>query len=155
MQKQGDLGTTIKHFACNNQEDNRTGSDSIVSERALREIYLTGFEIAVREALPKAIMTSYNLINGVHAANNYDLCTSVVRDEWRYKGVIMTDWATTLQGDDCTAAGCMRAGNDLVMPGVTGDHENLKEELAAGTLTLQQLRLAVAHLIAVSGCDLS
>ena len=155
VQKQGDLGTTIKHFACNNQEDNRTGSDSIVSERALREIYLTGFEIAVREALPKAIMTSYNLINGVHAANNYDLCTSVVRDEWRYKGVIMTDWATTLQGDDCTAAGCMRAGNDLVMPGVTGDHENLKEELAAGTLTLQQLRLAVAHLIAVSGCDLS
>ncbi len=147
VQKQGDVGTTIKHFACNNQEDNRTGSDSIVSERALREIYLTGFEIAVREAVPWSIMTSYNLINGIHAANNYDLCTSVVRDEWRYPGVIMTDWATTLQKDECTAAGCMRAGNDLVMPGAPEDHENLKAELSAGTLTREQLQLSVAHLI--------
>lgn len=155
VQKQGDVGTTIKHFACNNQEDNRNGSDSVVSERALREIYLRGFEVAVREANPRAVMTSYNLINGIHAANNYDLCTSVVRDEWYYAGVIMTDWATTLQGDDCTAAGCIRAGNDLVMPGVTEDQDNIRKALADGTLTLQQLRRAVAHLVAVSGCDLS
>ena len=153
VQKQGDCGTTIKHFACNNQEDNRTGSDSIVSERALREIYLTGFEIAVRESAPKAIMTSYNLINGVHAANNYDLCTSVVRDEWRYGGVIMTDWVTTLQGEDCTAAGCMRAGNDLVMPGAKMDQENLEKELAEGSITMEQLQLAAAHLIAIAGCE--
>ena len=74
-------GTTIKHFACNNQEDNRMGSDSVVSERALREVYLKGFEIAVKEAQPMSIMTSYNLINGIHAANNYDLCTEYARNE--------------------------------------------------------------------------
>ena len=68
-------GTTIKHFACNNQEDNRMGSDSILSERTLREIYLKGFETAIRSAQPMAMMTSYNLINGVLAANNYDICT--------------------------------------------------------------------------------
>ena len=75
-------GTTIKHFACNNQEDNRMGSDSVVSERTLRELYLKGFEIAVKESQPMSIMTSYNLINGVHAANNYDLCTDAARNEW-------------------------------------------------------------------------
>ena len=79
------VGTTIKHFACNNQEDNRFGSDSIISERALREIYLQGFEICVKEAQPMAIMTSYNLINEVHAANSYDLCTKIARDEWDLK----------------------------------------------------------------------
>ena len=115
-------GTTIKHFACNNQEDNRMGSDSVVSERALREVYLKGFEIAVKEAQPMSIMTSYNLINGIHAANNYDLCTESARNEWGFKGAIMTDWTTTEQGDSCTASGCMRAGNDLVMPGCFGDH---------------------------------
>ena len=83
------------------------------------------------------------------------MCTSVARDEWYYAGVIMTDWATTLMGDDCTAAGCIRAGNDLVMPGVTEDQDNIRKALADGTLTLQQLRRAVAHLVAASGCDLS
>ena len=72
-------GATIKHFACNNQEDYRMGSDSILSERALREIFLKGFEIAVRDAQPMAIMTSYNMINGIHAANHYDLCTKAAR----------------------------------------------------------------------------
>ena len=88
-------GTTIKHFACNNQEDNRMGSDSILSERTLREIYLKGFETAIRSAQPMAMMTSYNLINGVHAANNYDICTKAARDEWGFAGAIMTDWTTT------------------------------------------------------------
>lgn len=149
VQEKGDVGTTIKHFACNNQEDNRTGSDSIVSERALREIYLKGFEIAVCEQQPLAIMTSYNLVNGVHAANSYDLCTKVARDEWHFKGVIMTDWTTTQNGPDCTAAGCMRAGNDLVMPGVEADHENIRQALADGSLELVQLKRSVAHLLPV------
>ena len=140
-------GTTIKHFACNNQEDNRMNSDSILSERALREIYLKGFEIAVKEAQPMSIMTSYNLINGVHAANCSDLCTKAARCEWGFQGVIMTDWTTTETGPDCTASGCMRAGNDLVMPGAVCDRENLKKELAEGTLSGEDLRACVSRLI--------
>ena len=97
-------GTTIKHFACNNNEDNRMGCNSILSERALREIYLKGFEIAIKESKPMAIMTSYNKINGIHAANNYDLCTNAARNEFEFNGVIMTDWTTTHNGSDCTAA---------------------------------------------------
>ena len=142
-------GTTIKHFACNNQEDNRMGADSVVSERTLREIYLKGFEIAVKESQPLSIMTSYNLINGVHAANNYDLCTEIAGNEWGFRGMIMTDWTTTEVDDSCTAAGCMRAGNDLVMPGCEGDHENLKRELAEGTLKLNDLKACIARLVSV------
>ena len=142
-------GTTIKHFACNNQEDNRMGSDSVVSERALRELYLKGFEIAIKEAQPMSIMTSYNLINGVHAANNYDLCTETARNEWGFKGMIMTDWTTTEHGDNCTASGCMRAGNDLVMPGCFGDHDNMHRELAAGTLDMEDLKACIARLVGV------
>lgn len=142
-------GTTIKHFACNNQEDNRMGSDSVVSERALREVYLKGFEIAIRQAQPMSIMTSYNLINGVHAANNYDLCTESARNEWGFKGAIMTDWTTTEQGDNCTASGCMTAGNDLVMPGCFGDHDNMHKELAEGTLKIEDLKACIARLVSV------
>lgn len=149
VQENGHAGTTIKHFACNNQEDNRLRSDSIVSERALREIYLKGFEYAVKESQPFGIMTSYNLINGIHAANHRDLCSKVARDEWGFSGVIMTDWTTTHYGADCTASGCMRAGNDLVMPGRLEDHENMKQELEQGTLTLEQIKLAVAHLLSI------
>lgn len=140
-------GTTIKHFACNNQEDNRMGADSIIGERALREIYLKGFEIAVKESAPMSIMTSYNLVNGIHAANSYDLCTKIARNEWKYKGVFMTDWTTTMQGDSCTASGCMRAGNDLVMPGCAADHENIREELKQGSLDIQDLKRSVARLV--------
>ena len=140
-------GTTVKHFACNNRENERMQSDSIVSERALREIYLKGFEIAVTEAAPMALMTSYNLVNGVHAANSYDLCTKVLRNEWGYRGLIMTDWTTTQNGPDCTAAGCIRAGNDSIMPGCPQDHENLREELENGSLELRELKLAAGHLV--------
>lgn len=139
-------GTTIKHFCCNNQEDNRMQSDSILSERALREIYIKGFEIAIKESAPLSMMTSYNLVNGVHAANNYDICTKVARDEWKYEGVIMTDWTTTHLGPDCTASGCMRAGNDLVMPGIPNDHDNMRKELEEGTLSLYELKRSIAHL---------
>lgn len=146
VQSMPGCGTTIKHFACNNQEDNRLHMDCVVSERALREIYLKGFEIAVKQAQPMSIMTSYNLVNGVHAANCYDLCTKAARDEWKFAGVIMTDWTTTHYGPDCTASGCMRAGNDLVMPGCAGDHENMRSELKNCTLTLAALKRSVARL---------
>ena len=149
VQKVPGCGTTIKHFACNNQEDNRMGSDSILSERALREIYLKGFEIAVKDAQPMSIMTSYNLINGVHAANCYDTCTKAARDEWGFAGAIMPDWTTTnvqIQGE-CTAAGCMRAGNDMVMPGLPEDHENIKKELADGTLTMAELKRCIYNTV--------
>lgn len=142
-------GTTIKHFACNNQEDNRMGSDSILSERALREIYLKGFEIAIRESRPMSIMTSYNLINGIHAANCRDTCTAAARQEWGFDGVIMTDWTTTEHGEDCTASGCMRAGNDLVMPGQFSDHDNMRKELKQGTLKEEDLRRCITRLVRV------
>ena len=142
-------GTTIKHFACNNQEDNRMGSDSILSERTIRELYLKGFEIAVKESQPLSIMTSYNLINGVHAANNHDLCTDVARNEWGFQGAIMTDWTTTEKDETCTASGCMRAGNDLVMPGCFGDHDNMKKELEVGTLKIEDLKACIARLVSV------
>lgn len=139
-------GTTIKHFACNNQEDNRMGSNSVVSERSLRELYLRGFEIAVKTSQPISIMTSYNLINGVHAANNYDICTKAARNEWGFEGVIMTDWTTTENGDSCTASGCMRAGNDLIMPGAASDRENLYQELEAGTLDIEDVKACISRL---------
>lgn len=125
------------------------GSDSVVSERALREVYLKGFEIAIRQAQPISIMTSYNLINGAHAANNYDLCTESARNEWGFKGAIMTDWTTTEQGDNCTASGCMTAGNDLVMPGCFGDHDNMHKELVEGTLKIEDLKACIARLVSV------
>ena len=149
VQKVPGCGTTIKHYACNNQEDNRMGSDSVLSERTLREIYLKGFEIAVKDAQPMSIMTSYNLINGVHAANCYDTCTKAARDEWGFAGAIMTDWTTTnvqIQGE-CTAAGCMRAGNDMVMPGMEEDHENIRKELKEGTLDIRELKRCIYNTV--------
>lgn len=105
------ISATIKHFACNNRETNRRGCDSRLSERALREIYLKGFEIAVKTAEPWLIMTSYNPINGVQASENYELITNILRGEWGYKGAITSDWVT---------AGMhykeVRAGNDIKMP---------------------------------------
>ena len=127
VQKIPGVGTTIKHYACNNQEDNRWGVDSVVSERALREIYLKGFEIAVRTSQPMAIMTSYNKVNGVHAANHYDLCTTAARQEWGFAGIIMTDWTTTNSGHGASAARCIAAGNDLVMPGRVSDIQEIMD----------------------------
>lgn len=151
VQKVPGCGTTIKHFACNNQEDNRMGSDSVLSERTLREIYLKGFEIAVKNSQPMSIMTSYNLINGVHAANCYDTCTKAARNEWGFAGAIMTDWTTTTDSTagECTASGCMRAGNDMVMPGDFKDHDNLRKELEEGTLSLETLKGCVTRTIRV------
>ena len=149
VQKHPGCGTTIKHYACNNQEDNRMGSDSILTERALREIYLRGFGIAVRKSQPLSIMTSYNLINGVHAANNHDICTKVARNEFGFKGAIMTDWGTTNNGPDCTATGCVKAGNDWTMPGQPMDQESVRAALADGSLTVRELRDCCTRIIRV------
>ena len=131
VQSQYGVGTTIKHYACNNQEENRRGVSSIVSERALREIYLKGFEIAIKESQPKAIMTSYNKVNGVHTANSYDLCTTAARKEWGFAGIIMTDWTTTNADGGSSAAKCIAAGNDLVMPGTDTDRREILDALSA------------------------
>jgi beta-glucosidase len=147
VQSHPGCGTTIKHFACNNQEDNRMASDSVVSERALRELYLRSFGIAIEKSQPFAIMTSYNLINGIHTANSYDLCTKAARCEFGFRGMIVTDWTTTEQGPDCTAAGCIRAGNDLIMPGQPSDHENIRQALADHTLSEDELRLCISRLV--------
>ena len=127
VEKQGDLAACIKHFACNNQEEDRFHVTANISQRALREIYLKGFEIAVKTAHPMSIMTSYNRINSVHTANSRDLCTVTAREEWGFTGFIMTDWTTTNMGHGSSAAKCILAGNDLIMPGSEAD----KEEIAA------------------------
>lgn len=149
VQSRKGCGTTVKHFACNNRENNRLHSDSIITERALREIYLRGFETAIRESKPLSLMTSYNLINGVHSANNHDLCTDAARREFGFDGFIMTDWTTTCHGDDCTAAGCIRAGNDMVMPGKDSDFTSIRAALEDGSLTVEQLRDCAARIIRV------
>ena len=123
------LGTTIKHFACNNQEENRMGVSANVTERTLRELYLKGFEIAVKGSHPVAMMTSYNRVNGVHTANSHDLCTTLAREEWGFDGLIMTDWTTTNTGHGSSAAKCIRAGNDLIMPGRVSDQAEIERAL--------------------------
>ncbi len=125
VQKDGDLSVCIKHFACNNQEEDRFHVTANVSQRALREIYLKGFEIAVKTAQPLSIMTSYNRVNSVHSANSRDLCTVTAREEWGFRGFIMTDWTTTNGGHGSSAAKCILAGNDLIMPGTDGDRQEI------------------------------
>ena len=126
VQKHG-VGVTIKHFAGNNQEDLRTNSNDIVSQRALREIYLRGFEIAVRTAQPYSVMTSYNDINGMPSANNYDLTTAILRDEWGFKGFAMTDWG----GGISQPALSICAGNDMIQPGGPDVVEEIAQALAS------------------------
>lgn len=141
--------TMIKHFACNNQEDNRHFSNSIVSQRPLREIYLKGFQVAIRESAPLSLMSSYNMLNGVHAANSFDLCSNILRSEWGFRGFVATDWRTTVHDGSCTAANCMRAGNDLNMPGFEADLRNLQKELRQGTLHIEDVKACVSRLVSV------
>ncbi len=125
------VGTSIKHFACNSQEKARFVNDSIVDERALREIYLRGFERAIAKSNPWTIMASYNLLNGVHATENKRLLTDITRGEWGYDGLIMTDWAAITNIPESYDAGL-----DLEMPGSAGDtHEIILAALADGRLS--------------------
>lgn len=143
-------GVTIKHFACNNQEDNRMGVDARIHERTLRELYLRSFEIAVKDAAPRALMTSYNLVNGVHAANCRDLCTVVARDEWGFDGIIMSDWNTTVPEDGSVPWKCAMAGNDIIMPGSPTDEQSIRKALAFGVLDETAVRSCAERVIALA-----
>jgi beta-glucosidase len=166
VQKHPGKGTTIKHFAVNNQEDNRYFVNAHVSERALREIYLKGFEITVKESQPLSIMTSYNLLNGIHTANNYDLIQGMARDEWGFEGTVMTDWFTSQDMPMLTgkfkpkypisaSTGCIYAGNDIQMPGCQKNVDDIVEAVNSGkeidgyTITLADLQYNAANVIRV------
>jgi len=156
VQKHPGKGTTVKHFCCNNQETNRYASNSHVSERALREIYVRGFEICIRESQPAALMTSYNLLNGTHTSEREDLMKKLLREEWGYSGLIMTDWviAGIVTGGKyrtAKSAPTLAAGKDLFMPGSEGDYSiamaALKRESKDFHLTREQAEYCAAHVI--------
>lgn len=151
--KRGGADGTIKHFACNNQEYERSMVNSVVSERALREIYLKGFQIAVTEGEAQSVMTSYNPVNGHWSASNYDLNTTILRKEWGFDGIVMTDWWSTMNdcvngGEACdqNTAAMARAQNDLymVVDNLEAEHnptrDNTLEALDNGALTLGELQ---------------
>ncbi len=142
IQSQG-VAACVKHFAANSQESWRMSIDAIVDERTLRELYLTGFEIAVRESDPWTAMCAYNKINGTHCGENHELLTEMLRDEWGFDGLVMTDWLATFD-----RAAAIRAGLDLEMPGsaATWDLE-IAAALDAGTLDVADLDLACARVV--------
>lgn len=147
VQSRRGCGVTIKHFACNNQEDNRMCVDVRISERALREVYLRGFEIAVKRCMPAAIMSAYNLINGVHAANSKELCTTIARGEWGFDGVIISDWNTTVPEDGSIPWKCVEAGNDIIMPGNEKDAQNIREAYEEGKLSEERIRCSAERVL--------
>lgn len=155
IQSTSGCGVTVKHFAANSQEENRFDQNSVVSERALREIYLKGFERVVKEAEPMMLMTSYNLINGIHTANNRELLIDILRTEWEYKGAVVTDWGTTRNGMRAGFGGktrsipdlCIASGNDLIMPGDSADRKEIIDAVENGTLALADLQSCASNLI--------
>ena len=153
VQRHPGRGTTVKHFAANNQETNRYSSNSQISERALRELYLRGFEIAIRESQPKALMTSYNLINGVHSSERRDLIEDVLRAEFGFEGIVMTDWiiGSMYFGKHKypapNAARIAAAGNDLVMPGGQGDLKAMLKGLKEGLVTRSRLQINATRVL--------
>lgn len=136
------VGTSLKHFAVNNQELNRLANNAIVSERALREIYLKNFEIAVRESQPWTIMTSYNFINGEHAAESKRLLTDILRGEWGFEGAVMTDWNGGY--DD---AAIVRAGNEMIQPGRDSRYINLLNAIKDGSLSMEDVDRTVTRIL--------
>lgn len=160
-QKHPGCGVTVKHFVCNNQETNRFRSNSVVSQRALRDIYLKGFEIVIKEAAPLAVMSSYNLVNGEHTSQRYDLMETVLREEWGYEGIVMSDWVTNgMVSDDgrrypsACASGSIKAGNDIMMPGGRGHYEDMESALHDASvqypLSRAELEKCAARMIAMA-----
>lgn len=164
VQSHRGVGTTIKHFAANSQEDDRYFTNAHVSERAIREIYLKGFEIAVKTSQPMSIMSSYNLLNGIHTANSYELLTAVARDEWGFEGFVMTDWFTTqnivyylssrtdYKYAITSPAMCIKAGNDLIMPGGQSDVDGILAAVGAdgeNGITIGDLQACAKNILRV------
>lgn len=154
-------GATLKHFVCNEQETNRLYSNSQVSERTLRDIYMRCFEIVIKEAAPLGVMSSYNLLNGEHTSQRYDLMETVLREEWGYQGILMSDWVgySGLSEDDkkyprACASGSIAAGNDIMMPGGKWHFENILNALnnpnADYPLTRADLEKCASRMIAMS-----
>ena len=146
VQQNPHKGVTLKHLFCNNQETNRSNNSSNISERAFREIYLFGFARTIKEANPVALMMSYNLINGIHASEHYELMNDVIRCELGYEGLLMTDWITTKtmynKGSiyPCTyASKNIKNGMNLCMPGGPSDIKDIKKSLRKGELTRNDL----------------
>ncbi len=141
VQKNGGVGVCVKHFACNNREDDRTEVSSNVSERALREIYLKGFRIACREQ-PMALMTSYNRLNGVYTANSRELLTDILRCEWGYDGLVMSDWDGVDRGSYTEAVRC---GNNMIMPGRKDIYEKIVSSMRDGTLSREEVKVSALY----------
>lgn len=136
------VGTSLKHYAGNSQETNRTAVNEVISQRALREIYLKGFEIAVKESKPWTVMSSYNKLNGPFTQENRELLTTVLRDEWGFGGIVMTDWI----GQRNTAAQVM-AGNDLMEPGVPAQSEEIIAKVKSGELPIEAVDICVKRIL--------
>lgn len=144
IQSQG-VGVSAKHFAVNSQESDRTRVDERVSQRALRELYLRGFEMMVRESDPWTLMSSYNKINGVYAQGNYDLLTKVLRDDWGFKGIVMTDWIGLRS--DLPVADEVHAGNDLLMPGYPAQAKIMVEDIKSGKINMDNVNRNVKRML--------
>ena len=144
VQSQG-AGVSAKHFAVNSQETNRTGVDEQLSQRAARELYLRGFEIAVRESQPWTIMSSYNQINGQFSMGNRDLLTSILRDDWGYKGIVMTDWIGIRKGLKTITE--VQAGNDLMEPGQPAQVKEIVDGVKSGKLDIKDVDRNVRRML--------